>query len=734
MKNATWMGVSVAAGMQIAVACAAPGAAGDAIRQGVKEIAAPGTPGNVLLWGPGAEVVVCGGARAGRECVVGVGTLGRGRIVAFGHTGYGDAGAMDVADTKRLMLNAVRWAGGEHDLTKERVATLGGSIGEVLGKEGLAVELIEKGDLARAVGRDRVLCLFREDLSEAQVAAVTEFIRAGGGLVTAQTGWGWRQIHAGKPLRENAINRIMSAAGMAFGDGTPDAKGGRYGVTGEGLELVNASQALDAIVAQGDKTRTLHKEELRQAEAALSSVARSLPKEDRLLRPRLDELLAAKGRDLEPTEKAPIRSTDALSRALLAMQVERLMEAPADEVRAHPAARVFPGEVPADAARVTREVEIDAAVRGWHSTGLYAAPGEVVGVEVLEGDAAGWTLQIGLHTDELWHHDAWKRVPRIVRDWKIGAGVTRAASAFGGLVYVEVPRKGAGRVKVRIGNVVEAPRFVLGKTDGKEWLERIRQAPGPWAELATDKVIVTVPSRLVRDLEDPAALMGVWDKVLDAAADLAAIPRERERPQRYVADVQISAGYMHSGYPIMTHLDAAEAMASREKMLAGQWGLFHELGHNHQEGDWTFAGTGEVTCNLFSLYIMETVCGRAPAQAHEANDKTSERIARYFEKPASLERWHADPFTALVMYRQMREAFGWEVYQKVFAEYRALGKDERPRSDEEKRDEWMVRMSRATGRNLGPFFEAWGVTTSAAARESVKGLEGWMAEGFPPRK
>ena len=87
-----------------------------------------------------------------------------------------------------------------------------------------------------------------------------------------------------------------------------------------------------------------------------------------------------------------------------------------------------------------------------------------------------------------------------------------------------------------------------------------------------------------------------------------------------MADVQLSGGYMHSGYPIMTHLDVA---TGRDGQLAkvldlerlkreGSWGHFHELGHNRQEGAWTFAGTGEVTCNLFTLYAMDTVVGIEP--------------------------------------------------------------------------------------------------------------------------
>ena len=89
-----------------------------------------------------------------------------------------------------------------------------------------------------------------------------------------------------------------------------------------------------------------------------------------------------------------------------------------------------------------------------------------------------------------------------------------------------------------------------------------------------------------------------------------------------------------------------------------------------------------------------------------------------------------DPFVALTMYMQLAEGFGWDMYKKVFAEYNGLKKEERPKSDDEKRDQWMVRFSKACGKNLGPFFQAWGVPTSSAARDSIKDLPAWMPEGF----
>ena len=77
--------------------------------------------------------------------------------------------------------------------------------------------------------------------------------------------------------------------------------------------------------------------------------------------------------------------------------------------------------------------------------------------------------------------------------------------------------------------------------------------------------------------------------------------------------------------------------------------------------------------------------------------------------------------------------FGWETYKnkKVFAQYRELPKSERPHNDEEKRDQWMTRFSRACGKNLGPFFDAWGVPTSDAARQSVADLPAWMPADWP---
>jgi hypothetical protein len=63
-----------------------------------------------------------------------------------------------------------------------------------------------------------------------------------------------------------------------------------------------------------------------------------------------------------------------------------------------------------------------------------------------------------------------------------------------------------------------------------------------------------------------------------------------------------------------------------------------------------------------------------------------------------------------------------------------LSKAERPRDDAQRRDQWMVRFSRRVNRNLGPFFQTWGIPVSKGALKSIAGLPSWMPVNFPPAK
>ena len=83
------------------------------------------------------------------------------------------------------------------------------------------------------------------------------------------------------------------------------------------------------------------------------------------------------------------------------------------------------------------------------------------------------------------------------------------------------------------------------------------------------------------------------------------------------------------------------------------------------------------------------------------------------------------------MYEQLEQAFGWDTFKTLFRKYRSLPDSERPKTDLEKRDRWLLEFSRQTGKNLGPFFAAWGLETSPGARASVSSLPCWAPEELP---
>lgn len=701
---------------------------------GVREIAAPGVPGAMCAFGDHAFPVVVGGAgRDGLAPVVVAGRFGNGRFVAFGHNGYLQNDALSVADTGAFMSNAVRWAAGNAPAPMRvgihRQQELAGFFDERGFKTAEA-------DLHR-LKAIRVLVADAHRLKGDDVERVAKFVTDGGGLITASCGWGWAQLNPQKDIRsDHPGNRLLLPMGAVWTSETLKKTSGEGFEAGERpATVVHAGRALHFVLEHMAARFHLSADDADQASATLTAAARALPANDGRFLPKLGKLAGDGKVKVLPTPATPVKESDLDARLAATFQAMTAKLLPPEQVKAHPAAKTFPGEVPASAPRVSRLITLDTRIAGWHSTGLYAPAGGVVTVEIPEPAARkGLWLRIGAHSDRLWDLEKWQRFPEISMRVPLDKPSTKAAGMFGGLIYIEAPDKGEpGTVDVTISGGVGAPYYVLGKTTAVDWKDRLRKKPAPWAELQGSRIIITVPSAVVRALDDPEALMKVWDQIVALEDELAGTAAERQRPERVVCDQQISAGYMHSGYPIMTWMDQTKNLVDKAHLLKGNWGIFHELGHNHQSGHWTFDGTVEVTCNLFTMYVFDALCGVRPAKGRVSLEKVAEYYAKHAQGGKSFAAWKKDPFLALAMYVQLQDAFGWDAFKKVFAEYRAAPKDELPKTDDEKRDQWMVRFSKTVGKNLGPFFKAWGVPVSQAALDEIAQLPSWLPPHFPPK-
>lgn len=435
-------------------------------------------------------------------------------------------------------------------------------------------------------------------------------------------------------------------------------------------------------------------------------------------------------------------------KVILKFAGDYLNSLPPEKTPAHPRAGDLYGKIPAGAKRVSRAVRIDPAVVRWHSTGLYAAPGEVV---TLEFPAAwvgkGIKVRLSGHRDRISTRKKLHRLPSPpARSFAVDRPKVKVAGAFGGAIYIDTGGKAReGKpFDVRVSNALQAPYFVLGKTKVADWKSTLRKAPAPYAELVTGRIALSFPSAWIRDLEDPTELLKYWDKVVALHDELGGMAAVRQGPERVNVDVQISVGLFHAGYPAQGPQRQCRAVVDLEKLkVRGNWGWFHEMGHEAQRrpdkawgwnNPYTFDGSIEVTVNLFSAHAMDRLkmADRGgwswTASATEVEKHARKALAggkKYPQMGAGQK---------LAMFLQIRDKFGWAPIQKVLAGYsRDQDTDPArlPKGNQAKRDTFLVRMSLATKHNLAPFMQdLWGIPLSPESVAKVKHLPTWRPDGF----
>lgn len=692
---------------------------------GVKLMPPAGYPGWIAVVGPEAFPVVVGRENGIDQAVIAATEHGAGRVVLFGHNGYLGGDAWNAGDGWRLLENCVRWAT-RNERGKPRVGVWNNpGMAEALSKRGVAAESF--GDFARfEKGLKFDAVMFTPwNFTPEQLETLAKYVKSGGAILCGETGWGWSQ-HNGK-ITGNGGNWLFGPMGLVYSDGI--AHGRRadgFAIHSDPSEFCNAQLALDALTAK-EPPAGFGEAQARQATWTIAQAVRLLPDTDKLLRPRLAKL---RGRaPVVPTPDAPLRASSTLERIALSLQIEEAFAAPAMKVKALPAAKAFPGMPEEGALRVTKVEVVNASIHDWRGTGLMAVAGELVEVTLpAEHAKQGWRVQIGCHTDDIAHHGDWRRAPRVAGSWPLDETTTKVVSPFGGLVYILPGEKAAGQVQVKVRGAVEAPRFVLGRTTKEEWT-RQRTLLGPWAEVETPSIILSVPASEARAIEDMQPIAAKWEEVLQACADLAGSPM-RERPERFVVDVQTSSGDMRSGHPLACTLEASPLLLDPSRWKAEGWKPFRELGRNHLPADWTFDGAAEATCHLFALHALEKACGKAVDD--DERFLQGARDARWKDHvenhEASFQRWKDDPLLAVLLFLDVQQEFGWEPFKKAFREYRGLKDLERPKTDEEKRDQALVRLSRACGADLSFLFGAWGVPVSDAARGAAAAFKPWRPE------
>ncbi|NP_001088165.1 TRPM8 channel-associated factor homolog [Xenopus laevis] len=665
------------------------------------DISGSSIPSDLLLHGTLSFPV---GLSENKQCFLGATYYGKGRVVVATHEGY-----LSKSELKTIMLNAISWL----DINQNR------RIGVHKGLRQFA-ELLQKENIPCNISSlDPDLSVYCcTSYSDAEAKAIHEFVAEGGGLLIAGHAWYWSSQNSDLDvLIQYPGNKILNKFGISILDRT--IPGGNY----------------NAINPDESSQQYHFRRGLCNLQAELRSGAE--------VKPPLSIWMNKLRQDVTAFMRLPANPiiSSIQSQFVEMMQICEIpnvtKQCPVSSCSKEAFILCLAQECfnVCDESHILEKepsitVEIDGTNPGnnaWRSTGLYLAPRKTA---VLEFPASavhqGLQVQVGCQSDDLSSADKYCRAPVVVRRFHVDSQRVSVSCFWGGLVYITVKaNSNLGIIPVKVYEAEPAPIYIKGKTSLDTWIQSIRNLPAPWAELITENIILTVPSDAIRSLSDPEALLSLWDKIMVAITELAAIPKKLPRPERFVADVQISAGWMHAGYPIMCHLESAKELTDLNIMQTGGiWGPIHELGHNQQKTNWELPPhTTEATCNLWSVYVHETVLGIPRSQAHcclQAETRAN-HIQEYLRNGSNIEQWNV--WTALETYLQLQEGFGWEPFKQLFKDYQSMSGIRN--ENKSKMNLWAEKFSEAVQTNLVPFFEAWGWPIEEATHSKLSVLPVW---------
>ena len=612
---------------------------------------------------------------ANNKSLVCAGFVGSGRAVAFGHPSFIEKGLLQRADNGKLVTNAIAWANKSGKpvgvVKSDGAAEMGGSLIDI------STDLSPYG----------VICVADHNVPVERMDAVRQFVSNGGGLVITCIGWGWAQLNPNKSLKnDNPFNQLMTEFGFL---NTNDCSGQPYKVNcyNSDYHLFTVLECVDCPEKQAKLTSNFL--------GMVSNYLTYMPEPYRLY----DQLLM----------RCPRRSR-------FGAIIESCLVRMGHYLPASPAAAVYPG-IPEETNYVTRSVSLDSSgdTTHWHSTGLFAVAGEPFAIQLLSSDYGyqNIRIRIGTTTCDLTNARESCRAPVVAFERKLRSACDTYSTPYGGLIYVILEKKQAGSVSLVFSHAIEA---ICYSKDSKNTWEQEKTKKAPMAEIVGRNVIFTVTREFAHNIKNINDFIDGWDQIVQLEDDLACKPRTK--PERICCDVQLCCGYMHSGYPIMVPISA---MCDIDEVRQnGSWGFFHELGHNHQSGDWTYDGAGEVTVNIFSMYVSQEFSHLDIRQVWDLKSLDT-KIKNYVAGGKTFERLKSDLCLHLGIFQRIALAFGFDSIKKFFGSFYEHG-SYKPKNDNEKIQEWAKRMSHITGTNMAKVFKTWGFPIDASTDNETKSL------------
>ncbi|MFE6057826.1 M60 family metallopeptidase [Streptomyces sp. NPDC056431] len=364
-------------------------------------------------------------------------------------------------------------------------------------------------------------------------------------------------------------------------------------------------------------------------------------------------------------------------------------------------------------------------------TGRYAPANTPLRFTVLPFDGLVPTLWIG-------HWDYYGTVKE-PRPYALKPGSNTVTDPHGGPVYFTLEGEGE-RADVRFKEGCRPmPVFTLGRTTEAEFQHRLDTLTDvPVVELHGPRTLVTLTrdGALLHRGEDHAALLSLLEEIIQAEQDISGLdgssPLHRPKSGRFhftevsvvPAGVGAFATHGYNGFP-RAYLDRATTV---QGLRTRGWGLYHELGHTHQQMAYKPTGLTEVTVNIYSLAVQ-----RALGQTSNLLLPDSKTGLTPFQSalpklggPGLVYEKSFGAYEKLVPLRQLELAFGADFWPRMHR----LVREENPASDytetAKRYRHLALYASRVAGRDLTDFLvNRWAFPVDA------QGLAELAALGLP---
>ncbi|GIG62626.1 hypothetical protein Lfu02_69980 [Longispora fulva] len=312
------------------------------------------------------------------------------------------------------------------------------------------------------------------------------------------------------------------------------------------------------------------------------------------------------------------------------------------------------------------------------------------------------------------------------RSYPLRGRTTTITDPAGGALHVRT----SSNITVTLGESAKPlPLYRLGTTTPEQWRDVLASTgDSPIAQLASRHVVLTVTLPKAREhAAEAAGLMAAYDQIVGIEDTISGQPgpddRDKVSPLLYYisegkADTNPDANDYRVHWPADLMDDILTPAGARSA-----WGLWHELGHLHQQSSWEWDAVTEVTVNVYSLAVERAL--RTPPRLTE--EKSYDRARAFLALPDARRDYNAlaedragheaEYFTMLVMFEQLRLGFGEDFYPKLHQAARAATD-----TDTNTTRYLMVTASRVAGADLTGFFTRWGLRPDADTRAQIAAL------------